>query len=93
MSTRVRILHLPTSMDTRTCTRWACLQRIPGTGPDPTVLSRHVEQAVHHVAATVIKDAEVNGALQATNHLGSSSTATGQGFLPSWVPSTRRRTC
>jgi hypothetical protein len=49
MSKRSRILHLLTSMDTRTCTRWACLQRIPGTGPDPAALNHHVEQAVHHV--------------------------------------------
>jgi len=68
MPKRSRILHLPTSMDTRTCTRWACLQRIPGTGPDPAALGHHVEQAVHHVAATVITDAEVTGSLQATDH-------------------------
>lgn len=68
MPERSRTLHLPVSMDTRTCSRWACLQRIPGTGPDPTVLSSHVEQLVRHVASTVIEDAEVKGSLQATEH-------------------------
>jgi hypothetical protein len=68
MSTRSRILHLPSPMDTRTCSRWACLQRIPGTGPDPAILSHHVERAVNDIAATVIEDAEVKGSLQATEH-------------------------
>lgn len=68
MSTRSRILHRPSSMDTRTCSRWACLQRIPGSGPDPAVLSHHVQRTVNDVAATVIEDAEVKGSLQATEH-------------------------
>src|SRR5574337_567673 len=68
MSTRSRILHLPSAMDTRTCSRWACLNRIPGSGPDPAVLSHHVQRTVTDVAATVIEDAEVKGSLQATEH-------------------------
>jgi len=62
-----RTMHLPAPGDVRTCTRWACLQRIPGSGPDPAALSHHVEWVVHAVAATLIVEAEVNGALQATD--------------------------
>lgn len=68
MSTRSRILHLPSTMDIRTCSRWACLNRIPGSGPDPAVLSHHIQRTVTDVAATVIEDAEVKGSLQATEH-------------------------
>src|SRR5574337_590063 len=68
MSTRSRILHLPSAMDTRTCSRWACLNRIPGSGPDPAILNHHVQRTVTAVAAIVIEDAEVKGSLQATAH-------------------------
>jgi len=61
-------MHLPAPGDVRTCTRWACLQRIPGAGPDPAALSHHVEQVVKKAAATVIVAAEVDGTLQATDH-------------------------
>lgn len=68
MSTRSRILHLPSAMDTQTCSRWACLNRIPGSGPDPAVLNHHVQRTVNDVATIVIEDAEVKGSLQATAH-------------------------
>ncbi len=61
-------MHLPAPGDVRTCTRWACLQRIPGSGPDAAALSYHVERLVHVVGAMVIVAAEVEGALQATDH-------------------------
>ncbi len=63
-----RTIHLPAPGDVRTCTRWACLQRIPGSGPDPAALSHHVEQVVNKVVAMVIVAAEVDGTLEATDH-------------------------
>ncbi len=68
MSTRTRILHLPPAMDTRTCSRWACLQRMPGSGLDPAILTSHVQRTVNDVAAIVVEDAEVKGTLQDTEH-------------------------
>ncbi|MCZ7625055.1 MAG: hypothetical protein M5R38_03805 [Candidatus Methylomirabilis sp.] len=67
MANPTRTIHLPEPGDLRTCTRWACLQRIPGTGPDPTVLTNQVQRAVATVAATVIATAEADGNLQATD--------------------------
>lgn len=55
-------------MDTRTCSRWACLQRMPGSGPNPAILTSHVQRTVDAVAAVVVEDAEVKGTLQATEH-------------------------
>lgn len=49
MSTRSRILHLPPAMDTRTCSRRACPQRMPGSGPNPAILTHHVQQTVNAV--------------------------------------------
>lgn len=64
MSNPPRLIHLPTPNEVRSCARWACLQRIPGTGPDPAVLSYHVERIVQAVATTAIEAAEVTGTIQ-----------------------------
>jgi hypothetical protein len=40
MSPRSRIL-LPSAMGTRTCSRWACLQRILGSGANTLTVTAH----------------------------------------------------